>query len=169
MNVRTPSNPWYREPWPWILAAGPLIVVIAGIVTAWIAVRSSDGLVADDYYLKGLAAGQTVARSDAAARMGVEAGLTLIQDGVRVGLSASDPQFVRPKVLTLTLSHPTRAGMDQTSELTGSGDGYAGELRLPASGHWLVMIEDDTRTWRLLGNVVLPAAGEIKIGGGAKP
>ena len=26
-------RPWYREPWPWMLMAGPLAVVLAGIVT----------------------------------------------------------------------------------------------------------------------------------------
>ena len=41
------SKPWYREPWPWILMAGPAIVVVAGIATAWLAVRSNDGLVED--------------------------------------------------------------------------------------------------------------------------
>ena len=69
----TVARPWYREPWPWILAAGPLIVVIAGIYTAWLAVQSNDGLVTDDYYRKGLAANQTIARSDEAARMGLPA------------------------------------------------------------------------------------------------
>jgi hypothetical protein len=33
------GRPWYREPWPWILAAGPFIVVIAGIYTAWLAIK----------------------------------------------------------------------------------------------------------------------------------
>lgn len=56
---RQSSSPWYREPWPWLLMAGPLIVIIAGLVTAWLAVTSSDGLVTDDYYKKGLAAGET--------------------------------------------------------------------------------------------------------------
>ena len=26
---------WYREPWPWLIMAGPLIVVIASMVTVW--------------------------------------------------------------------------------------------------------------------------------------
>jgi len=46
------ARPWYREPWPWILAAGPFIVVIAALYTAWLAVKSNDGLVTDDYYRK---------------------------------------------------------------------------------------------------------------------
>jgi uncharacterized protein len=48
------SKRWYREPWPWILMAGPAIVVVAGCVTAFIAVTTSDGLVAEDYYRRGV-------------------------------------------------------------------------------------------------------------------
>ena len=37
---RVHAPPWYREPWPWILMAGPAAVVIAGLFTAWLAWRS---------------------------------------------------------------------------------------------------------------------------------
>ena len=158
------GRPWYKEPWPFILASGPLLVVVAGIVTAWIAVRSSDGLVTDDYYRKGLDAGATIARSEVATRAGLVADLHVTADAVRVRLNAADVAFAPPASVVLTISHPTRAGMDQTRTLTRSNDEYGGELRLPASGHWLVMIEDDAQQWRLLGNVVLPAAGAVRIG-----
>jgi hypothetical protein len=39
-----------------------------------------------------------------------------------------------------------------------------GEVRLPAAGHWLVLLEDERKTWRLMGNVILPANGETLIG-----
>jgi hypothetical protein len=35
---------------------------------------------------------------------------------------------------------------------------------LPASGHWLVLIEDQEKTWRLLGNVLLPSNEDLVIG-----
>src|SRR3954470_9953714 len=38
----------------WLLIAGPLLVVVASLATAWIAYRSDDGLVASDYYKRGL-------------------------------------------------------------------------------------------------------------------
>lgn len=31
------SKPWYKERWPWILMAGPAIVVIACIITIYLA------------------------------------------------------------------------------------------------------------------------------------
>jgi|SRR5690625_1458451 len=30
-------NPWYKEPWPWILMSGPAIVVVACIITIYLA------------------------------------------------------------------------------------------------------------------------------------
>ena len=160
----TVVRPWYREPWPWILAAGPFIVVIAAFYTAWLAVKSNDGLVTDDYYRKGLAANQTIARSEEAAKMGLVAGIRVSSDTLLVRLQAGDNKFVMPPTLAVTISHPTRAGLDQSRVLTRSGDSYAGEFRLPAAGHWLVLLEDERKTWRLMGNVILPANGETLIG-----
>lgn len=42
-----PKMPWYREPWPWILMSGPAVVVVAGCVTAVIAIRTADPMVAN--------------------------------------------------------------------------------------------------------------------------
>jgi len=168
------ANPWYREPWPWILMAGPFIVIVAGIITAWLAVSSSDGLVTDDYYKKGLAAGETLAKSQRAETLGITATLRLTREKMTVRL-ASTQGFEEPGALNVMLSHPTRAGMDQRRVLprvsTAEAE-YAGEMLLPASGHWLVLVEDEKKTWRLMGSVMLPAAQESVIGGGhtaAKP
>jgi hypothetical protein len=164
-TLTTPIKPWFREPWPWILAAGPAIVVVAGITTAWIAIKSNDGLVTEDYYKKGLAVSQTLAQSERAIKVGLQAGVRVTSDTLTVRLAAADTSFVLPPTLVVTVSHPTRAGLDQTRILARTGDLYGGEYRLPASGHWLVMMEDESKTWRLMGNVILPATGETLIGG----
>jgi hypothetical protein len=163
---KTATKPWYREPWPWLLMAGPAIVIVAGIVTAWLAVTSSDGLVTEDYYKQGLAAGETLARSRHAEALGLQAGLRLTAEGVQVRLNGNG-QVPMPDALTVMLSHPTRAGLDQQSRLRRDGEVYAGAMHLPASGHWLILIEDEARTWRLMGSVMLPAATETVIGGTA--
>ena len=170
MPIQTPIQTpkvWYREPWPWLLMAGPLIVIVAGIYTAWLAVTSSDGLVADDYYKKGLAVGETLAKSRKAEELGIVARLRLTHDNVRVSLDAVQPGLPVAPVLILTLTHPTRAGIDQISQLKREGNAYIGSLNLPASGHWLVVVEDAEKTWRLTGGVMLPAPGDVLIGGNA--
>jgi hypothetical protein len=92
------------------------------------------------------------------------AGVQVVDGQIRIHLRAADRQFVAPSVLLATLSHPTRAGLDQSVKLSLHGDGYTGDVRLPAAGHWLLLLEDEQKTWRLLGNVVLPANGEILLG-----
>ncbi|HEX8989337.1 MAG TPA: FixH family protein [Rhodocyclaceae bacterium] len=166
MNATMPAvKPWYREPWPWLLMAGPAIVIVAAIYTAYLAMSTSDGLVASDYYKQGLAVNKTIASSEHAQKLGLAVSLHVTDAGFAMKLTARDANFQPPKALVVTLSHPTRAGLDQTAVFQRIGDGYAGKLRLPTSGHWLVLIEDESKTWRLLGNVVLPASGETVIGG----
>src|SRR5690606_30434138 len=67
------SKPWYREPWPWFLIAGPAVVVLAGVITTVLAVRSSDGVVADDYYKQGLGINRTLERDARAQALGIAA------------------------------------------------------------------------------------------------
>lgn len=42
-----PANkkPWWREPMVWLVVTGPAVVVVAGIVTAVIAVRGADEVI----------------------------------------------------------------------------------------------------------------------------
>jgi hypothetical protein len=96
--------------------------------------------------------------------MGLVAGVRIAGDALSVRLQAADKSFVMPPTLALTITHPTRAGLDQSRVLLRNGDIYSGEVRLPAAGHWLVLLEDERKTWRLMGNVVLPANGETLIG-----
>jgi hypothetical protein len=159
------ANPWYREPWPWILMAGPFIVVVAALITAWIAVKTNDGLVTEDYYKKGLTANLTIAQSEKAAALGIEAALQLTSEQITVRIFAGNQSFIMPGRISVTVSHPTRAGLDQQVILEKQGESYISKFRLPLSGHWLVLIEDEAHSWRLLGNVSLPAAGEIRLGG----
>jgi hypothetical protein len=159
------TAPWYRHRWPWFLMAGPGLVVVASFITLWLAIVSSDGLVTEDYYKKGLAINRTLALSEKARLLGIEAGLRLTLSSVSVRLSAKEPGFVPPAKIRVTVSHPTRAGLDQSQALTLQEGIYRGPFRLPAAGHWLVLVEDDAGSWRVLGNVVLPAAGETVLGG----
>ncbi len=163
------SRPWYREPWPWILMVGPFVVVVAALATAWIAVKTDDGLVTADYYKKGLAINQTLISSEQARKSGLTAGVRLADRGLFIRLQATAPGFVLPSLLLVSISHPTRAGLDQTFQLRRTGDGYRSDaIHLPVAGHWLVLLEDDKKTWRLLGNIVLPANGETIIGSSEK-
>lgn len=38
----SPSRPWWKEPFVWLVIGGPLIVIVAGIFTAYIAMKDPD-------------------------------------------------------------------------------------------------------------------------------
>lgn len=145
-----PATPWYRDRWPWILMAGPAIVVVAGIATAVIAIESDDGLVTEDYYKRGLAINQTLERAARTAELGLVATVGVAADGaVAVALaSASADADARPASLRFRLAHPTRAGEDRAAMLTPEGPGrYVGRVAPVPPGRWRVVVETDR--WRL--------------------
>lgn len=151
------AQPWYREPWPWLLMAGPALVIVAGSVTAWLAITSADGLVDDDYYKQGLAVNQRVARDALAVELGLHAEVhaQAVASGeapeLRVFLRGGDG-FVPPDQLQLRITHPTRSGLDQQVVLHAAGTGlYAARLSAPLSGRWHIAIADSQRDWRLVG------------------
>lgn len=49
-NAAETSKPWYRHGMVWMLIAGPALVVVAGVFTAFIAMRSADPVLANDAY-----------------------------------------------------------------------------------------------------------------------
>lgn len=142
----SPRAPWYRQRWPWFLMLGPGVVVVAGFVTLWIAFRSDDGLVADDYYARGLAINQTLDRAARAEALGLAAHVHVSPDGqASVTL---DSRASLPPIIRLRLLHPTRAGADAATELKLGPDGrYSGTLAPFHGGRRLVVIE--ALDWRL--------------------
>lgn len=152
MRLQTSDNqPWYKEPWPWILMAGPVLVIVAGIITTWLAIRSNDGLVADDYYKQGLAINQQLQRDERAGQLGLRGDLMRSGLALRVMLAGS-AQMAQPETLTLRIAHPTRAGMDQNIELAAEGQGmFSGKLGADISGRWHVVLQDASGQWRLQG------------------
>ncbi len=143
------KQPWYKEPWPWILMAGPAVVVVAGFITAWLAVVSNDGLVNDDYYKLGMTVNQRLHRDQEAASMGLHADVMRSGTGVRLLIGASAEAGL-PDVLLLKFAHPTQAGQDQLVKMTSEGQGfYSGQLAGDLRGRWIVSLEDPSGKWRL--------------------
>lgn len=155
-------KPWYVQGWPWFLIALPAVAVVAGIITLVIAVRTSDGLVVDDYYKEGKAIVQTMNRSTRARELGFSAHMDIRSDRVRVELAARDPSSL-PASLLLTLSHPTREGMDQHLKLDGAGAVFETGMVPLSAGRWLIQIEDEGRTWRLNGAAYLPNETRVSL------
>lgn len=149
---RLPLNhrPWYREPWPWLLMAAPLAAIAMGVLMFVLANRSNDGLVADDYYKRGLAINQTLERVERARSMGISGAAAFNPERTRVRVVT---QGVSADTLTLKFVHPTRAGLDQVIRLARVGGGvYEGAVQPLASGQWHLSLEDPAGAWRVTGS-----------------
>jgi len=156
MNAKNATKPWYREPWPWLLMAGPALVVVASMITLWLALKSDDGLVVDDYYKRGLAVNQTLTRDHTAVAHGYRADLAWNAASGRLRIVLSGAGTL-PATLRLRIMHPTRGGMDQGVLLAATGAGtYESAIAAPRAGRWLVTLEDESRSWRLTGEWHVP-------------
>lgn len=169
--MHTALVPWYRQRWPWLLMVPPLVAVVGGIITIVLAVRSDDGMVAADYYKRGLAINAELSRSQRATELGllaeVQTSGEAAGDSVRVRVTAE--RGLPPEaVLRIRLVHPGRGGADRVAMLArvaaepdGSSAEYRGawdeaaELHVPVA--WRVVLEG--REWRLDGGL---APGEVR-------
>lgn len=162
------SKPWYREPWPWLLAIMPTTAVVAGIVTVVLAVKSDDGLVADDYYKEGMAINRTLARDRAASALGLSAELSARGESIQLRLrqtAAGDT----PGALRLSMSHPTRPDLDLRVTLVRDGKGgYVGRLEGIGAVRYRVILEPENGAWRLAGTWRV-SAGHLVLRAPARP
>ncbi|MGB3289266.1 MAG: FixH family protein [Burkholderiaceae bacterium] len=66
-GAHTPENdgkPWWREPWPWILMAGPAAAVVGCIITIVLAVQNfGDQAITDGGVKRGLVVSKQVQAS----------------------------------------------------------------------------------------------------------
>jgi hypothetical protein len=142
------------------MIAFPLSAVIGGMITIYLAVSTSDGLVVDDYYERGKAINMDLARDEAAARYQLRAIIDLDLHDNLMQLQLQSAAETLPKMLTFSVLHPTRPGRDQTIVLRHAGDGvYHGDIDEMARGSWYLQLEADD--WRLSGKMQIPLADRL--------
>jgi hypothetical protein len=160
--------PWYRERWPWLLMSGPAIVVVAALGTAWIAWSTDDGVVADDYYKRGLVINREIERAGRGEMLRIGAVLTLAPDGaIQLELSGA-PDVVMPAMVKVRFANATRAGLDRTASLARMPDGiYAGRIEPLPPGRWQIAAETDA--WRLPAQETSGVVREVRLGAARVP
>jgi hypothetical protein len=171
--VKRIARRWYREPWPWLLMAGPFAVIIASLASAWMAVKSDDGVVAQDYYKQGLLINQRLKQSAPNPEPRLGAVITVAAGGeVRVHMEGPGEGLAEglvegiadaPPSLRLTLAHPATGSHPESVTLKRGADGdYVGALPEQTPGRWIVTLESDG--WRLPTTTVAGHLSEIRLG-----
>ncbi len=72
-NPAVPTPPWWTFGYVWLVLAGPIIVVIAGFITLYLAVSRPDPVLSPDYYRKGIEINKTLASDPASLAPAVQA------------------------------------------------------------------------------------------------
>lgn len=76
MNDPKPAGapqPWWKFGHVWMIVAGPLLVVVAGFITLYLALRTPDPVVSEDYYRKGIELNRTLASDPSSVAPAVQA------------------------------------------------------------------------------------------------
>jgi hypothetical protein len=72
-NSAAPAAPWWKFGHVWLVLAGPIVVVIAGFITLYLAVSRPDPVVSEDYYRKGIEINKTLEADPASLAPAVQA------------------------------------------------------------------------------------------------
>jgi hypothetical protein len=140
------SGPWYRERWPWFLMLGPALVLVAGGYTTWLAYRSDDGLIARDYYKRGLLINKTLQLDHNAAAWAISAQGAWSADGRSLSVHVSGIDRVATGLVLRAVVD--RTGAEQVVRLRHVGGGwYEAAWVRPADERWRATLE--TGDWRL--------------------
>ncbi|MFY0991316.1 FixH family protein [Halomonas sp. C05BenzN] len=158
-----PAPPWYKQFWPWFLIGLLMLSISVSSTFAFLAIRSADGMVQEDYYEHGRAINMVLAKQQRAADLGLSARLRLdpLTSDVVLDLEGSERH---PERLDFELIFPTQD--DRDIELTLEhvrGGRYLGQAPDNLHYRWYLQLQPtgDSPEWRLVGEATFPDEGEI--------
>ena len=158
------KQPWYAHRWPWFLMLGPAIVVVAGVITGYLAWTRQDAMVVGDYYKKGKAINQELRRDRVASAMRLS--LAARYDAPAGVLRGELTSFGRPLAdpFKISLTHSTLPDKDVVLQVTPDAQGrYAVALPMLVQARWQIVAEGAESTWRLAGSWQWPAQSAVAL------
>lgn len=163
LRLRTVA-PWYAQRWPWLLMLGPIVVIVAGIITGWLAYTRQDAMVVDDYYKRGKAINQDLRRDRVASamRLSFEARYDAAKGVLRGELTTFGKPVTTP--FRIGLAHSTLPEKDMVLEAVPDAQGHF-EVALPMleRARWQVAVEGGPGGWRLASELRWPAQQSLRI------
>lgn len=162
----SPPNvtPWYKQVWPWFLLGLLGVSIFASSTLAVMALRTSDGLVQDDYYEHGRAINVVIAKQERARELNLTAELRI--DPMTSDIILDLAGDVRPDRLYLKLIFPTQDDRDQLFVLEHVRDGrYITQGPDNLRYRWYIQLQPDEEEadWRLIGVARFPDENSITL------
>ena len=162
MNNHQDTIPWFKQPLVWMLIAIPLSAVVMGVIMIYLAVTTDDGLVAEDYYKKGLTINRQLKKEELAKQLelaaivDVDANSGFIRVKFNNGLMREFPSQIQ-----FALKHATKEQLDQFIVLQkGIENDYVGSIANGVQqGVWYIelsnVLDQQAVLWRLQKRVKL--------------
>lgn len=88
------SGPWWKYGHVWLVIAGPAIVVLASLVTLWLAVSRPDPVLSEDYYQRGIEINKTLRAAGDGAAAAREERTTALMPALKARNHAAAPAAV---------------------------------------------------------------------------
>ena len=162
-KLRT-SAPWYRQRWPWLLMLGPAVVLVAGVITGYLAYTRQDAMVVDDYYKRGKAINQDLRRDRVASaqRLSVALRYDAGAGAMRGELTSLGRPVTAP--FRIALAHATLPAKDIALVAYPDAKGsFSVPLPQLEAGRWQVNVEGGKGDWRLATEWRFPAQQAVTI------
>lgn len=164
LNQRRSVKPWYAHRWPWLLMVGPVAVILAGILTTWIAFSTPDALVVDDYYKQGKAINMDLRRDRVAASLKLQLNMHYDASAGTLNGNLDSLDQSQTERIFIKLVHSTQPAKDiQLATHVDRQGNFSVALPILEIANWQVLVENERRDWRLHGAWRWPQQREIDI------
>lgn len=163
-----PVTPWYKQFWPWFLIALLMSSVTFSMIYLALSIHFYDGSVSQDYYTRGLAINEQLAKQEQAGDLGLAA--TLRVDPRTGDVVVDLDGELRPERLYLDLIFPTDSDRDRSLALEHVREGrYVTVMDEPLQYRWYLQLQPrqgNDAPWRLVGEARFPSDSEVSLAPG---
>lgn len=133
----------------WLLLP-PMVAVVAGLYTFYLAQSHKDSMVVDDYYQEGKLIEKVWKRDHTAVQLQLRADMQILHDVIWIKLNSTQNN---PHTLKLNILHPVHQELDQHLNLEQVAPGMYRALlsQRPEMPKWYLQLE--APDWRLVGEL----------------
>ncbi len=154
-------KPWYKQVWPWVLIAIPVLSTLKAVQAVIVMNRASPDLVIDDYYAEGKTINMNLEKYREAATRNLNGQLLVAANKAIVEFKNNK---LTDSELILEFVHSTKKSKDFTVTATRSGESiYVAELPVTLEGKWNIVVHDSKVDWKMRTTLMAPVTTPVKL------